>query len=188
MIKVLKTIGTVLTIASAAQFGKEMYGKYKDEKRRKQLEEVHEFIGKLDLKTLQKAIDTNDNDVLIQAVENIMNAAEAVKVKSDIEELKDDVQEVAEKMFKTVSTVAGKVIETVNEKIDEVVNTSEMKQNKEDNPSYSDFVSGATSLKFKSTNNVYEVFIDNENISVNPVTKKVTFISPENEIFHKTLS
>ena len=95
----LKTIGTVLTVASTASFGKDMYDKYKGKKKARQIDEVHEFIGALDLEALQSAIESKDEDALIDAVEDIMTAAEAVRVKGEFEELAEDAQEVATKLL-----------------------------------------------------------------------------------------
>jgi hypothetical protein len=188
MLGAIKTIGTVLTVASTAQFGKEMYDKYKDKKKKRQVEEVHDFIGRLDLDALQEAIDTNDTDALIDAVEDIMMAAEAVKVKSDLEELKDDAQEVAEKVFTTVSTVAGKVASKVSEKLDEVKNAvDEIEEDEVIEPTYSDFVNGYVALDFEVGKKTYKVTIEDENVSVNPKTQRVTFVSPKNKVVSKVL-
>jgi len=188
MLGAIKTIGTVLTVASSAQFGKDMYNKYKDKKKKRQVEEIHSFIGRLDLEELQSAIDNNDTDALVNAVEDIMMAAEAVKVKSDLEELKDDAQEVAEKVFTTVSSVAGKVVSKVNEKFDEVQTAvDEMEEDEIVDPTYSDFINGYVALDFEVGKKTYKVTIEDENVSVNPKTQRITFISPKNKVISKIL-
>lgn len=188
MLGAIKTIGTVLTVASTAQFGKEMYDKYKDKKKARQVDEVHDFIGRLDLEALQHAIDTNDTEALIDAVEDIMMAAEAVKVKSDLEELKDDATEVAGKIFETVSTVAGKVATKVSQKLDEVKNAvDEMEEDEIPDPTYSDFINGFVAIDFEVGNKIYKVTIEDENVSVNPKTQRVTYVTPKNKVVSKVL-
>lgn len=46
MLGAIKTIGTILPVASTAQFGKEMYDKYKTKRKTRQIDEVHEFISR----------------------------------------------------------------------------------------------------------------------------------------------
>ena len=185
MFGAIKTIGTVLTVASTAQFGKEMYDNYKDKKKKRQIDEVHEFIGRLDLNALQHAIDTNDVEALVDAVEDIMLAAESVKVKSDIEELKEDAQEVAEKVFNTLSGIANKVTSKVGEKLNEVKEIID--EETEVELTYYNFVNGLVAIDFEVGKKCYTVTIDDENISVNPKTQRVTFISPKNKVVTKIL-
>ncbi len=90
MLAALKTISKVLTVASTVQHGKEMYDEYKDKEKSIQIDEVYDFISKLDLIGLQHAIDTNDPKILIDAVEAIMNASKSMNSKAYFDEDTDD--------------------------------------------------------------------------------------------------
>ena len=182
----LKTIGTVLIIASTASFGKDMYDKYKGKKKTRQLEEVHEFIGALDLNALQNAIDTNDQDALIDAVEDIMTAAEAVRVKSDFEEMAEDAQEAAGKIFEKVSGIASKVADKVGEKLDEVKEAVEDMEDddleEEVHPTYKNFKKhGATMFVTNDAGEEFELHANTSNVYTSNKEKKVTFITPNGE-------
>ncbi len=182
MFNALKTIGTVLTVAQAAQFGKEAYAKYKDKKRIRQVNEVHEFIGQLDLNALKLAIESGDTDKLIDAVENIMNAAESVKVKSDLEEIKDDVSAVAKSMFDKLSKVANKAVSKASQKFDTTISDDGF-----DVPSFQDFIEGAK-LKVLTKNGPLLVSVHDENVSVK-MAKKLVIVEIESEynINYKTI-
>ena len=186
MIGALKTIGTVLTVASTAQFGKEMYDKYKGKKKARQIDEVHAFIGALDLDALQRAIDSNDTDALVDAVEDIMVAAEAVKVKSDLEEFAEDAQEVAGKLFDKFTTVASKVADRVGEKLGEVKNAvDDMDDDDLDefvNPSYKEFKKYGARVTVDSGGKTYSFTINDDNVYTSNKTKEVTFITEKNEV------
>ena len=183
MFNALKTIGTVLTVAQAAQFGKEAYAKYKDKKRIRQVNEVHEFIGQLDLNALKLAIESGDTDKLIDAVENIMNAAESVKVKSDLEEIKDDVSAVAKSMFDKLSKVANKAVSKASQKFDTTISDDDSF----DVPSFQDFIEGAK-LKVLTKNGPLLVSVHDENVSVKVAKKLVIVeIESENNINYKTI-
>lgn len=168
MFNALKTIGTVLTVAQAAQFGKEAYAKYKDKKRIRQVNEVHEFIGQLDLNALKLAIESGDTDKLIDAVENIMNAAESVKVKSDLEEIKDDVSAVAKSMFDKLSKVANKAVSKASQKFD----TTNLDDDSFDVPSFQDFIEGAK-LKVLTKNGPLLVSVHDENVKQIFITESI---------------
>ena len=182
----LKTLGTVLTVASTAQFGKEMYDKYKDKRKSRQVDEVHEFIGSLDIQALNDAIETEDTDALIDAVEAILDAANAVRVKSDLEELQDDVTDVAKNIFSTVSKVATKVAGKVGEKLDEV---KEAVDDLEDDdletptiPSFKEFKKSSAVLQIEDKNGIYRITVNDDNVSTNNKKKTVTFITPANAV------
>jgi len=189
----LKTVGTVLTVASTASFGKDMYDKYKDKKKGRQLNEVHQFISALDLEALQEAIDSKNEDALIDAVEDIMTAAEAVRIKSDMEELKDDAQDVAEKIFGTVTSIVGKVTEKVAEKLDEVKEAVEDMEDDDldtaENCSYKDFKKhGACLFVTDSVGVESELYVNAPNVFTSNKEKKVTFITPSGEAIVTQLS
>lgn len=169
MLGAIKTLGTVLAAAEAAKFGKEVYDKYKDKKRKRQINEVHEFIGNLDLDALQDAINSGDTEALIDAVEAIMEAAEAVKVKSDLEELKDDVTATAKTVFNKVSSVADKVMARASKKFDELTEEDDEIRI----PSFQDFIKGATLPIFTKDGDL-EVTVNDENVSINVAKKTVT--------------
>jgi len=182
----IKTVGTVLTVASTASFGKEMYGKYKDKKKGRQLNEVHQFIGALDLEALQSAIDSKDEDALIDAVEDIMIAAEAVRVKSDMEEFKDDAQDVAEKFFGTVSSLVSSVAEKVSEKLEEVKESVEEMEDEDldtaEDCSYKEFKKhGACLFVVDNDSNEYELYSNSPSVFTSNKEKKVTYITPSGE-------
>lgn len=119
MLGAIKTIGTLLTVATTAHAGKELYSKIKTAKREKELAEVHDFLENIDLKLLKKAIKTEDQDLLITAVESILDAAEKMRKKTQTEELIEDVTSTAKSIFSTVSDVADKVITGASVIIDE---------------------------------------------------------------------
>jgi len=187
MIGAIKTLGTVLTVASTTKFGKDMYDTYKGKKKARQIDEIHEFIGALDLDTLQRAIDTNDNDILINAVEDIISAAEAIKVKSDLEEFADDAQEVAGKLFNKFTKVAGKVADKVGDKIDEVKNSIDNDEEYEDlknpKPTFKEFKKEGKTLQVESENGtLYDITNDMDMVSTNNKNKTVTFIVGAKEV------
>jgi N-methylhydantoinase A/oxoprolinase/acetone carboxylase beta subunit len=190
----LKSVGTILTVASTAQFGSELYTKYKGKKKTRQLEEVHEFIGSLDLEALQEAVDSKNEDALINAVNDIMMAAEAVKVKSDLEELGDDAQEVATKIFGHVSNIASKVASKVNEKLDEVKEAVDEMEDEDletvPNPTYKAFKKQKAILSAYCEANTteYNITVDDPNVSTNNKRKTVTFITPDGHVSVTQLS
>ena len=96
MFGALRTIGTVLTVAAGAKFGKEQYDKYRDAKRKRQVEEVNQFIKSVDLDELQKAIKSEDVEVLVDSVESIIAAAHDVRERSAAEDLREDLTAAAE--------------------------------------------------------------------------------------------
>lgn len=180
----LKTVGTVLTIASTASFGKDVYNKYKDKKKSRQLNEVHQFIGALDLEALQVAIDGKNEDALIDAVEDIMMAAEAVRAKSDIEELADDAQEVAEKIFGKVTNLVSKVTTTVSEKLEEVKIAVEEMEDSDSSElcTYKDFKkNGAMFVVTDNTGTEYELYSNSPSVFTSNNEKKVTYLTPTGE-------
>lgn len=183
MLGIIKTVGTVLTLASTAQFGKEMYGKYNDKRRARQIAEVHAFITSLDLASLEDAIKSKDKDKLVDAVEAIMCAAEAIKVRSDFDELKDDVSEVAKNLFDSVSKVATQVVTRVGDEIEKIKTDIEDTSSKESDggtPTYKQFKNGGQVLIVKIGNRKLEVTVDDENVSTNDKTKTVTVTSTKN--------
>lgn len=184
----LKTLGTILTVASTASFGKDMYDKYKGKKKSRQLEEVHEFIGSLDLEALQEAMDSKDEEALIDAVNDIMIAAEAVRVKSDMEELADDAQLAASKIFGKVSSIVGNVTDMVSEKLEEVKDAVDDMEDDDldtvENPTYKAFKKhkAVLSAYCKTTDRDYDITIDEHNVSTNNKTKTVTYITPKGHV------
>ncbi len=184
MIGILKAAGTILTVASTAQLGKDLYSKYKGKKKARQLEEVHEFIGALDLEALQEAIDSKDEEALIDAVNDIMVAAEAVRVKSDIEEFTDDAQEAASKIFGKVTTIVGSVADKVGEKLDEVKEAVEDMEDDDldtvENPTYKAFKKhkAVLSAYCETTDRDYDITVEDHNVSTNNKQKTVTYITP----------
>jgi len=189
MFSSLKTIGTVLTVASTAKFGKDMYDSYKSKKKARQIDEVHKFIGALDLNTLQRAIDTNDTDILIDAVEDIISVAETIRIKSDLEDFTDNVQEVAGNLFDKFTTVANKVADRVGEKIDEVKNSIEDEDEDEYEdlthlkPTFKEFKKEGKPLQVKSENGkLYTITNDMDMVSTNNKNKTVTFIVGAKEV------
>ncbi len=172
MFKSIKTLGTILTVVSTAQFGKEMYDNYKDKKRKRQIDEVHQFISKLDLNALQEAIKSENTEKLIDAVEAIMIAAENVKIKSDLDELTDDITSTAKKVFSKVSDVAEKVVASTSKKIDEI---NKPKYNKKEIPTFTQFLDGAE-LEFKTPDAIMMVNINDVNVFINVAKKSVTFL------------
>ena len=183
----LKTIGTLLTVASTASFGKDMYDKYKGKKKSRQLEEVHQFIGSLDLEALQDAMDSKNEEALIDAVNDIMIAAEAVRVKSDMEELADDAQLAASKIFGHVTTIASKVADKVGEKLEEVKSAvDEMEDDDletESQPTYKEFKKqeGCMMLVRDSEGNPHSFHSNSANVFTSNKEKKVTFLTPNGE-------
>lgn len=169
MFKTIKTLGTILTVVSTAQFGKEMYDNYKDKKRKRQIDEVHQFISNLNLTELQDAIKSENTEKLIDAVEAIMTAAENVKIKSDLDELKDDITSTAKKVFSKVSDVAEKVVASTSKKIDEINTKNENKSQ----PTFKQFLDGAE-LEFNTPDRVIIVTINNAQVFVNVAKKTVT--------------
>ena len=95
MFGALRTIGTVLTVAAGTKFGKQQYDKYRDAKRKRQVEEVHEFLKNIDLEQLQKAVAANDVELLVDAVESILSAAHDVREKTEAEEIREDLSAAA---------------------------------------------------------------------------------------------
>jgi len=189
----LKTVGTVLTVASTASFGKDMYEKYKDKKKGRQLNEVHQFISALDLEALQEAIDGKNEVALIDAVEDIMIAAEAVRVKSDMEELKDDATDAAEKIFGTVTSIVGKVTDKVAAKLDEVKEAVEDMEDENldtvDNCSYKGFKKhGGCLFVVGKDSTEYELYANSPNVFTSNKEKKVTYITPTGEAIITQLS
>ncbi len=190
----LKAAGTILTVASTASFGKDMYDKYKGKKKSRQLEEVHEFIGALDLEALQEAIDSKDEEALIDAVNDIMIAAEAVRVKSDIEEFTDDAQEAAAKIFGHVTSIATKVADKVGEKLDEVKEAVEDMEDDDldmvENPTYKAFKKhkAVLSAYCETTDRDYDITVDDVNVSTSNKHKSVTYITPKGHVIVTQLS
>lgn len=180
MFGAIKTLGTVLTVVSTAQFGKELYANYKNKKRKRQLDEVHDFISHLDLEALQNAIKTNNTDTLIDAVENIIQAAENVRIKSDLEDLKDDVSNAANKVFNKVSGMANKVADKINGlkpnvfKVDDEINI----------PSFDQFMAGMP-LYLEMNDTPYLISVNDVSVSVNPKLKMVIILFNEGETIKK---
>ena len=172
MFKSIKTLGTILTVVSTAQFGKELYDNYKDKKRKRQIDEVHQFISNLDLDSLQDAIKTGDTEKLIDAVEAIMTAAENVKIKSDLDELKDDITNTAKKVFSKVSDVAEKVVSSTSKKIDDLQSSD--KEDKVELPTFKQFLNGAE-FEFQTPHGMKSIItVNDENISINIAKKTIT--------------
>jgi len=172
MIIGMKAIGTVVTVLSSAQFGKDMYDKYKTKKKDVKLEEVHKFIGSLDLQSLQEAIESKDEDKLINAVEDIIKSADAVKHKSDLEELTDDVQDVAGFVYDKVTSFGSQVIDTVGDKINEFTESDEP----ETQPTFKEFRKKGKKLKVMIDGSKCNICIDDEDVHINKKAKSVTFI------------
>lgn len=95
MFGALRTIGTVLTVAAASSFGKKQYDKYRDAKRQRQVEEVHEFLKNIDLDQLRDAIATEDVEKLGDSVSSILDAAHDVREKTEAEEIREDLSTAA---------------------------------------------------------------------------------------------
>jgi wobble nucleotide-excising tRNase len=170
---VIKTLSTVLTVASAAQIGKEMYGKYKDKKKSRQAQEVHEFIENIDLDSLQKALETENVDDLIEAVESIMEAAETVRIKSDFEDLKDDLSEVSKSAFDKLSSVADKVgaaAQKYAEKVDDMIEESK----EDEKPTFEMFIHGAD-LDVSTKAGDFTININDPSVSIKPASKTILF-------------
>lgn len=161
MLKALKTIGTVLTVASTVQLGKEVYGNYKDKKRKRQLQEVHEFISNLDINELQKAIESENTDSLVDAVESIIEAAESVRIKSEFEEISEDITESFKTVFSKVSDVAKKVADEAAEQFEKLDNEGEINKT----PSFKEFLNGDTLTVTTKKGNI-DVNVDDDNVSV----------------------
>ena len=172
MIGALKTIGTVITVASSAQFGKDMYDKYKTKKKNVKLDEVHKFIGSLDLESLQEAIKSKDEDKLINAVEAIIDAADAVKHKSDFEEITEDVQDAAGYLFDKVSDFGSQVVKTVGDKIDDLTSTNEDVSK----PTFKEFRKNGKKLIVNVDGEDCSVCIEDNNVYVNKKNKSITFV------------
>ena len=185
----LKAAGTILTVASSAKFGKEVYDKHKSKKRSRKIDEVHNFIGNLDLEALQHAVDSKDEDALVDAVEDIIVAAEAVRVKSEVEEITEDVQETAMKVFNTASTLFGSAVEKVTEKIDEVKEVLEDEddfedeENKVEMPTYKEFKKKFAPITvYSDDGTAHTITVDMDMVSTNNKTKTVTFIAGPKEV------
>lgn len=183
MLGAIKTLGTVLTLASSAKFGKEMYETYKDKKRARQVAEVHDFIASLNMQELEDAIKSKDNDKLIDAVEAIMCAAESIKIKNEFDELKDDVTDVAKNIFETVSMVATKVATKVTDGFDKIsADFEDTSKPSSDGgiPTYKQFKNGGQVLVVNIGSRRMEVTIDDDNVSTNDKSKTVTVTSTKN--------
>lgn len=186
----LKAAGTILTVASSAKFGKEVYDKHKNKKRSRKIDEVHNFIGHLDLEALQVAINSKDEDALVDAVEDIIVAAEAVRVKSEVEEITEDVQETAMKVFDKASSLFGSALEKVNEKIDEVKEGLEElededgeDENKVEMPTYKEFKKKFAPITvYSDDGTAHTITVDMDMVSTNNNTKTVTFIAGPKEV------
>jgi len=177
MIGALKTLGTVLTIASTASFGKDLYDKHKDKKRARQINEVHNFISSLDLEALQDAIESKNEEALIDAVEDIIIAAETVKSKSELEELAEDAQELATNIIDKVSKVTSTVIDKVQDKINDYELEKDI-----DRPTYKEFKKLKKPLALYANDGTqYIITVDMVNVFTNNKTKSVTYIVDPNE-------
>ena len=188
----LKAAGTILTVASSAKFGKEVYDKHKSKKRSRKIDEVHNFIGNLDLETLQHAIDSKDEYALVDAVEDIIVAAEEVRVKSEVEEITEDVQETAMKVFNKASTLFGSAFEKVTEKIDEVKEGLEEDEKIESYnatmPTYKEFKKYLAPLTIQSDDGTtHTITVDMDAVSTNNKTQMVTFIAGPKEVIFTQL-
>ena len=112
-----------------------------------------------------------------------MTAAESVKVKSDLEEIKDDVSAVAKSMFDKLSKVANKAVSKASQKFD----TTILDDDSFDVPSFQDFIEGAK-LKVLTKNGPLLVSVHDENVSVKVAKKLVIVeIESENNINYKTI-
>lgn len=171
MLGAIKTIGSVVTLVSSAQFGKEVYDKYKDKRKKRQIEEVHEFIKNLDLVKLQDAITSKDNDALIDAVENIMKAADTVKLKSEFEELKEDASEIANKVFNTVTGFTDKILTKTVEKLDNLSDYGHI-ETPSDEPTFDEFINGKP-LIVEIDKKMIKIYHTYRIVSVNAATKTV---------------
>jgi len=95
MFGAIKTIGTILTVASSAQMGKDLFDNYKSKKNQEKINEVHDFLEIIDIDLLNEAITTKNQELLINAVENIIKAAEQINNKNNFENIIVDVQNLA---------------------------------------------------------------------------------------------
>jgi len=104
MFGAFKTLATVLVATGAAKVGRDQYNKYRDAKRKRQVAEVHQFISSLDLDQLQKALKSEDVEVLVDAVSSILSAANDVREKSEFESLREDLSEATKGATDSVKT------------------------------------------------------------------------------------
>ena len=170
MVGVIKVIGTVVTVATSAQFGKDMYDKHKTKKRNVKLDEVHKFLGLLDVESLEEAIKSKNKKKLIIAVEEIIDAAGTVKHKSDFEEITEDIQDLAGNIFDRASSFGSEVFKTVSDKFsDEDCNI--------ENPTFKKFRKKGAKLVLSIDGKNHSISINDENVFINKEKKSVTFIN-----------
>lgn len=174
MLKTIKMLGTVLTVASTAQIGKELYSTYKDKKRQRQIQEVHNFIENLDLEILYDAIETEDTEKLIEAVESIIRASENVRAKSELEEISDDLTGAAKVALEKVTDIANKVVEDLSHVFDELIDDNDDVENEDvvRLPTFDEFINGAE-LPIFDKDGGFLVTVNDANVFVKMQSKTV---------------